>query len=388
VIGPSISMEGMIVAEVLMTSSEYLMFPPVLRALKAGNQFKMYIAAQGRVIGAVLLQEEDGKEFSVVYVSQHLLDAETRYVFVEKLFLSLYYACSNFRHYIVSNSCIVACQYDVIRHLLLKPILGGRIGKWTYVLVECDLAYELLRSMKGQVVPDFIVDHAIDVNHSVDFVQLKPWGLYFDGSICSKGQGVRCVIISPRGMYIDISIRLEFACTNNQVEYESLLHGLQYLRDLGARDVYLFGDSNLIVQQIREDSQCLDGMLYSYRDRCLDIIKLFDMFSIEHIPQEENSRANWLAQQALGYVVGQGVFWVALVSLVEHKYALRSKGKPLQENSNWIEDEEKSMPDNTNQLSGKIGPDSGKIEPKSGKTEPGSGKAEPESGKTELEQGC
>jgi ribonuclease HI len=187
--------------------------------------------------------------------------------------------------------------------------------------------------MKGQVVVDFIVDHAIDVDHSVDFVQLKPWGLYFDGLICRKGQGARCVIISPSGMYIDLSIRLEFACTNNQVEYESLLHGLEYLRDLGARDVDVFGDSNLIVQEIRGDSQCLDGVLNSYRDRCLDIIKLFDMFSIKHIPQEENIQANQLAKQALAYVVSQGVFCVALVCLVEHMYVLRSKGKPVLENS-------------------------------------------------------
>jgi hypothetical protein len=65
------------------------MSPPVLRALKAGNPFKMCIAAQEWVIRAVLLQEEDGKEFLVAYVSQRLLDAETRYVFMEKLCLSL-----------------------------------------------------------------------------------------------------------------------------------------------------------------------------------------------------------------------------------------------------------------------------------------------------------
>jgi hypothetical protein len=165
--------------------------------------------------------------------------------------LSLYYACSEFRHYILSSSCIVACQYDVIKHMLLKPILSGRMGMWAYALVEYDLAYEPLRSMKGQVVADFIVDHAVDVGHSVDCVQLKPWGLYFDGLVCSKGQRAEYVVVSSSGVYIDLSIRLEFACTNNQVEYESLLHGLEFLRDLRARDVDVFGVSNLIVQQIR-----------------------------------------------------------------------------------------------------------------------------------------
>jgi hypothetical protein len=158
----------------------------------------------------------------------------------------------------------VACQYDVIKHMLLKPILSGRIGKWAYVLVEYDLAYERLRSMKGHVVADFIVNHAIDMDHPVNFVQLKLWGLYFDGSICSKGQGAGCVIISPSGVCIDLSIRFEFACINNQVKYKSLLHGLEYLRDLGARDIDVFGDSNLIMHQIKGDSQCLDGVLNSY----------------------------------------------------------------------------------------------------------------------------
>jgi ribonuclease HI len=291
---------------------EYLMSPPMLRAPKTRNPFKMYIAAQERVIGDVLLQEEDDKEFPVAYVSQHLLDAKTQYAFMEKLCLSLYYDCTKFRHYILSSSCIVACQYYVIKHMLLKTILSGRMGKWAYALAEYDLAYEPLRSMKGQIVADFIVDHAVDMDHSVNFVQLKPCGLYFDDSVCSKGQGARCVVVSPSSVYIDLSIRLEFACTNNQVEYESLLHGLDFLRDLGARDVDMFGDSNFIVQQIRGDSQCFDGVLNSYRDKCLDTIKLFDTFSIKHIPREENGRANQLAQQASGYVVSQGVFlgWI------------------------------------------------------------------------------
>jgi hypothetical protein len=145
----------------------------------------------------------------------------------------------------------VACQYDVIKHMLLKPILSGRMSKWAYALVEYDLAYELLRSLMGQVVADFIVHHVVHVDHSVNFVPLKLWELYFDGSVDSNGQGAGCVAVYPTGVCIDLSIRLVFACTNNKVQYKSLLHGLEFLRDLGVRDVDMFGDSNLIVQQMR-----------------------------------------------------------------------------------------------------------------------------------------
>jgi hypothetical protein len=187
------------------------------------------------------------------------------------------------------------------------------------------------------------------------------------------------VIISPSGVYIDLSVRLEFACTNNQVEYEPLLYGLEYLRDLGARGIDVFGDSNLIMQQNRGDSQCLDGVLNSYRDRCLDIINLFDMFSIKHIPREENSRANRLAQQASGYVVTQGVFWVTSVSLVENRYALRSKGKSMLENSDRLQDKGKPILDKAHRLSGNS-------EPRSGNTHESQDKAKPTSGKESNEE--
>jgi hypothetical protein len=192
-------------------------------------------------------------------------------------------------------------------------------------------------------------------------------------------------------VYIDLSIRLEFSCTNNQVEYKSLLHGLEFLRDLGARDVDVFRDSNLIMQQIRGDSQCLDEVLHSYWDKYLDIIKLFDTFSIQHIPREENSRVNRLAQQASDYVVSQGVFWVASVGLVEHKYALKSRGMPILEDSDRLRDKEKlilgnarRLPGNTDQLSGKTEPESGRTESKPGKIELSSGKEKPVLGNVNL----
>jgi hypothetical protein len=63
------------------------------------------VAAQEHVIDAVLVQEDGGKEFIVELISRRLLDAEIRYTFLEKLCLSLHYACSKFRHYILMSRC-------------------------------------------------------------------------------------------------------------------------------------------------------------------------------------------------------------------------------------------------------------------------------------------
>jgi hypothetical protein len=128
---------------------KYLSTPPVLQASKAKLPFWLYIVAGDNVIGVVLVQEVDGKEHAIAYLSRRLLEAETRYVFIEKLCLSLYYACTKLRYYLLSSTCVVACQADVIKYMLQKPILSGRIGKWAYALIEYDLAYESLKSMKG-----------------------------------------------------------------------------------------------------------------------------------------------------------------------------------------------------------------------------------------------
>jgi hypothetical protein len=100
----------------------------VLRAPKNGKMFKLYDPTQEHVIGAVLMQESTGKEFIMAHVSQRLLDTETRYVIIEKLCLSLYYACNKFRHYLLSIACMVVCQHDIVKYMLHRPILNGRVG--------------------------------------------------------------------------------------------------------------------------------------------------------------------------------------------------------------------------------------------------------------------
>jgi hypothetical protein len=70
----------------------------------------------------------------------------------------------------------VACQTDVIKHILQRPILSGRLGKWAYGLVEYDLDYESSKFNKSQIVADFIVEHRVDIEHDldVDLILLTP----------------------------------------------------------------------------------------------------------------------------------------------------------------------------------------------------------------------
>jgi hypothetical protein len=84
--------------------------------------------------------------------------------------------------------------------------------------------------MKGQVVADFVVDHKLELDDSTCVIKTLPWKLFFDGSVCSKGQRIGCAIMSLGGAWFDMSVRLEFACTNNEAEHEALLQGVRSLR--------------------------------------------------------------------------------------------------------------------------------------------------------------
>jgi ribonuclease HI len=75
--------------------------------------------------------------------------------------------------------------------------------------------------------------------------------------------------VSPHGVEYELSIWLDFECTHNQAEYEALLVGLETLVELGTPQVEVFDDSKLIVQQINGESQCFDGTLNEYQERCL-----------------------------------------------------------------------------------------------------------------------
>jgi hypothetical protein len=89
--------------------------PSVMKVPKVRIPFWLYITVEDIIIRVVLT---DGKKHIITYLSQCLIDAKTRYSFFEKSYLSFFYACSKLRYYLLSSTCVVACQANVIKLML------------------------------------------------------------------------------------------------------------------------------------------------------------------------------------------------------------------------------------------------------------------------------
>ena len=108
----------------------YLVNPLVLMPPRAGRPLKLYLPATNTTIGCMLAQENgEGKEQAMYYLSQMLNDPKTRYTVIEKLYLSLFYACTKLHHYMLPITVHVICKTDVIKYMLTRPIVRGQIAK-------------------------------------------------------------------------------------------------------------------------------------------------------------------------------------------------------------------------------------------------------------------
>ena len=214
----------------------YLMKPPVLVPPQHGKPFRLYLSTDDAVIGSALIQEFEGKDRVIYYLSRRLVDAETRYSSIEKLCLSLYFSCTKLRHYLLSAECTVMCKDDIVRDMLSMLIMSGRIGKWILALSELNLCYESAKAVRGQVMADFITQHY----GSVGSLEDATWMLFFDGSTCDQGAGIGIVFISPREKKYEFSLPMVATLTNNQTEYQTLVKGLELLREVRADTVEIF----------------------------------------------------------------------------------------------------------------------------------------------------
>jgi ribonuclease HI len=110
---------------------------------------------------------------------------------------------------------------------------------------------------------------------------------------------IAAVVATPNGEILDEGSETIGAATNNVAEYRALLLGIERARALGAGEIELVGDSELIVRQVRGEYRVKDPGLRDLHSRVREALDGFERWSIRHVPREENAHADRLVNEAL-----------------------------------------------------------------------------------------
>jgi ribonuclease HI len=108
-----------------------------------------------------------------------------------------------------------------------------------------------------------------------------------------------CVISSPKGEVLGEQARLLGSVTNNVAEYRALLLGLEKARELGASEVEVIGDSELIAKQVRGVYKVKHAAMKPLHSEALAALKQFERWSIRTVPRAQNADADALVNAAL-----------------------------------------------------------------------------------------
>ena len=148
-----------------------------------------------------------------------------------------------------------------LRSVLRSTNYKGMIAMWSALLGAFDIKYMPRSSVKGQVLADLVAEFAElsvekitekeDMDEksigTISAREISRWKVYVDGATNQKGSGIRLVLISPEGIALEKSLRLEFSATNNEAEYEALLQGMMMVQKLGGKAMEAFSYSKLVV---------------------------------------------------------------------------------------------------------------------------------------------
>jgi ribonuclease HI len=177
-----------------------------------------------------------------------------------------------------------------------------------------DIMYEKRKAIKSQILPDFTTEW-LELQSTGPPDLSSVWTMYFDGSKRVQGAGAGVVLISPHGDKLKYVLRMSFLqASNNEAEYEALLHGMKMAKACGASRLKIFGDSNLVVQQVMNRCDTINDNMMAYKNLYHYLEGTFDGCKVSHISRNSNEEADNLANigsQCLP--VPSGVFWEEIV---------------------------------------------------------------------------
>ena len=112
------------------------------------------------------------------------------------------------------------------------------------------------------------------------------------------------VVSTPEGDVLDEAAEAIGEATNNVAEYRALLLGLQRARALGATEVEVVNDSELVARQVRGEYKVKHAGLRPLHAEALAALQGFERWSIRPVRRERNARADELVNEALDAQMG------------------------------------------------------------------------------------
>nr|KYP41011.1 Uncharacterized protein Mb2253c family [Cajanus cajan] len=108
--------------------------------------------------------------------------------------------------------------------------------------------------------------------------------------------GADIILEGPNEMMLELAIKFDFKATNDQAQYEALLARLRLAKELGVTKFKFCSDSKLIMEQVGGSYQTKEPQLQRYNLLVSHLTSCFDNFIIEHIPRDQNIRADLLSK--------------------------------------------------------------------------------------------
>jgi ribonuclease HI len=107
------------------------------------------------------------------------------------------------------------------------------------------------------------------------------------------------VVSDPEGNVIDELSEPIGVATNNVAEYRAMLRGIEWARSLGADELELVGDSELVARQLTGEYKVKHPAMKPLHEQALAALRAFAGWSIRTVPRAQNARADELVNEAL-----------------------------------------------------------------------------------------
>jgi ribonuclease HI len=200
-------------------------------------------------------------------------------------------------HYFECHSIIVVAS-NPVSSILNNPDATGHVSLWGITLGPWEIMYQRQSAIKSQVLPDFIAEWTEAQMPKLPDMS-NCWTIYVDGSKRVSGAGV--VLVSPQGDKMRYVLHMRFSNpSNNEAEYEAVLHGMRMAKAYGATRIKIHRDSNLIAQQVMKKCNATCANMIAYRAMYDKLEGDFEGCEVTHISTESNEEADNLPTLAPG----------------------------------------------------------------------------------------